>query len=247
MSPSPADDARPATVTPTSPGTPRPRPRPGWTEIAVGLGVLAVVTVVSVRIITPADVGPVAFGLFLTALSAIAAGGGFAVAAVVRIRSWTAFGVRRTSRGWMLVGLAGGVGAFALKFPAIAAYVAFTGVGGNAQDLWQSAATTGVTTVLLSILFLGVLTPIGEELLFRGVLTTALLRYGAVVGVVASALIFAVIHLAPATVLVAVIVGLVAGELRRRSGSVWPGVAVHVTLNVLSNVLAFVVVPALGG
>lgn len=245
MSPSPADDTRP--VTPMPPGSTRPRPRPGWTEIAVGLATLGVISIGSVLIITPATVGPDAFGLFLTALSAIAAGGGFAVAALMRVRSWDAFGVRRTSARWILTGLAGGLVAFALKFPVISAYVALTGDGANPQEVWQSAATTGVTTVILSILFLGVLTPIGEELLFRGVLATALLRYGAVVGVGGSTLIFAVIHVAPSTVLVAVIVGLLAGELRRRSGSVWPGVAVHVTLNVLSNMLAFVVLPALAG
>ncbi|TCK27142.1 CPBP family intramembrane glutamic endopeptidase [Pseudonocardia endophytica] len=248
MPPAPADDARPATATPMLQG--RARPRPGWTEIAVGFAVLGVITIGSVLVATSATVGAEAFGLLLTALSAVAAGGGFAVAAVVRIRSWAAFGVRRTSGRWVLTGVAGGLLAFACKFPLISAYVALSGDAGNAQQVWQPSATTGVATVVLSILFLGVLTPIGEELLFRGVLTTALLRYGAVVGVVGSTAVFAVVHVAPSTVLVAVVVGLVAGELRRRSGSVWPGVAAHVTLNVLSNVLAFVVlplVPALAG
>lgn len=242
MSLPPADRTRPATVIPAP-----PRPRPGWIEVAVGLGALGVITTGTLLLITPATVGPDAFGLFLTAFSAIAAGGGFAVAALVRVRSWQAFGVRRTTLRWMLTGLAGGLVAFALKFPVISAYVALTGDGANPQEVWQPAATAGVTTVVLSILFLGVLTPVGEELLFRGVLATALLRYGAVVGVVGSALVFAVVHVAPSTVLVALIVGLLAAELRRRSGSVWPGVAVHMTMNILSNVLAFVVLPMLAG
>jgi membrane protease YdiL (CAAX protease family) len=56
------------------------------------------------------------------------------------------------------------------------------------------------------VLFLSVLTPVGEEFLFRGVVANALLRYGPVVGVIAA-------------------------ELMRRSGSVWPAVAVHVVNN----------------
>lgn len=225
----------------------RDRPRPGWPEIAVGLVVVVVLAVGSVKVITPDGVGPVAFGVFMMTLSAIAAGGGFAAAVLVRVRSLHAFGVRRTTVRWLLIGLAGGLVAFALKFPAIAAYGALTGDTANPQADWSTAATTGVGTTILAILFLGILTPIGEELLFRGVIATALLRYGAIVGVIGSAVIFAVLHFAPATVLVALVVGLITGELRRRSGSVWPGVTVHIVFNVLSNVLAFVLVPALTG
>lgn len=240
-----ADRSRHPVVTPSTAA--RDRLRPGWTEIAVGLLVCAVLAVGSVQVITPDGVGPVAFGVFMMALSAIAAGGGFAAAALVRIRSLSAFGIRRTTGRWLWIGLVGGIVAFALKFPAIAAYGALSGDTANPQADWSTVATTGVGTTIVAILFLGILTPIGEELLFRGVVTTALLRYGAIVGVVGSAVIFAGLHLAPATVLAALAVGLIAGELRRRSGSVLPGITVHIVFNVLSNVLAFVLLPALSG
>jgi membrane protease YdiL (CAAX protease family) len=60
--------------------------------------------------------------------------------------------------------------------------------------------------------------PLGEELAFRGVVTTALLRYGALVGVVGSALIFAVMHGINVVFVAALIAGLITAELRRRSG-----------------------------
>lgn len=220
--------------------------RPGWTELLVGLGSPAVLAVGLTLLVEP-RVDRTTFGLFLMSLSAVAAGGGFALAVLVRVRALAAFAVRRTSARWLLVGLGGGVLAFALKFPVTWVYVALTGDAGNPQADWATAAGTGGAALVLSLLFLGVLTPIGEELLFRGVVATVLLRHGTVVGVVGSAVIFAVLHGVPATMLSAVIVGLIAGELRRRSASVWPGVGLHVVFNLLSGVLAFVVAPALGG
>ncbi|HEY3685279.1 MAG TPA: type II CAAX endopeptidase family protein [Streptosporangiaceae bacterium] len=222
------------------------RRRPGWTEIGVGL-VTSTVLTLGLTIAVHAVAGPVAFDVFLMVLSFIAAGGGFAAAVAVRIRSLAAFGVRRTTVRWLLIGLAGGVLAFVLKFPVTKIYVGLTGYTGNPQAMWASAAADGVVLTVLAFLFLGVLTPIGEELLFRGVIATALLRYGAVAGVLGSAVVFAVLHGNIVTALSGLIVGLIAGELRRRSDSVWPGVAAHIVFNVLSNVLAFVVLPLLGG
>ena len=43
--------------------------------------------------------------------------------------------------------------------------------------------------IVVATIFLSVVTPIGEEFTFRGVATTVLLRYGAVVGVVGGAII----------------------------------------------------------
>jgi membrane protease YdiL (CAAX protease family) len=91
--------------------------------------------------------------------------------------------------------------------------------------------------VILATLFLGIATPIGEEFLFRGVVTNALLRYGPFVGVVGSASIFALMHGLNMVLPAALVAGLVAGELFRRSGSVWPAVVVHIVFNLPSAVV----------
>ena len=75
------------------------------------------------------------------------------------------------------------------------------------------------------------LTPLGEELLFRGVVTTALLRYGPIVAVVGSAVIFAVAHGFNTVFPAALVVGLITAEIYRRSGSIWPAVVVHAVHN----------------
>lgn len=80
-------------------------------------------------------------------------------------------------------------------------------------------------------MFIGILVPPVEELLFRGVITNALLRYGPFVGVVGSMLIFALAYGLNVIFVVAAVVGLVFVELKRRSGSVWPGVIAHIFNN----------------
>ncbi|MGJ6968639.1 lysostaphin resistance A-like protein [Streptosporangium sp. G11] len=79
--------------------------------------------------------------------------------------------------------------------------------------------------------FLAVLTPIGGEFLFRGVVTNALLRYGPVVGVLSSSMVFALFHGINIAMSTALVVGVIAAETMRRSGSIWPAVAVHVVNN----------------
>ncbi|BBG00114.1 MULTISPECIES: CPBP family intramembrane glutamic endopeptidase [Pseudonocardia] len=212
---------------------------PGWPEIVVGLAVLAVVAYGSgPLIITPLGLSPVAHGLALGALSGIAGIAGFLAALGLRIRSLEAFGVRATTLRWLLIGVGGGVLAFVLVRILGIVMFALGIVPENIQESYTDAGSAGAWSVALSLVFLALLTPLGEELIFRGVLTTALLRYGAVVAVVGSALVFALMHGLNAVFFTALIVGLVAGELRRRSGSIWPAVAAHAVNNALAQAIA---------
>jgi uncharacterized protein len=61
--------------------------------------------------------------------------------------------------------------------------------------------------------------------------TNALPRYGSFVGVGASAVIFALLHRINMIFPAALVAGLVAGEVFRRSGSIWPAVIVLAVFN----------------
>jgi membrane protease YdiL (CAAX protease family) len=76
--------------------------------------------------------------------------------------------------------------------------------------------------------------PLGEELLFRGLGFAALGRYA----VPGSTIGFALAHGLLALIVPVLVAGLVLAELRRRTGSLWPGVATHATINLLGIVLA---------
>ncbi|KZD07516.1 CPBP family intramembrane glutamic endopeptidase [Oceanibaculum pacificum] len=209
----------------------QPALRPGWREIAAGLAMLVVVGFCGGILIARLPIDPVAIGLIFTALSGIAGMAGFLAAFLLRIRAWEAFGVRPTSGRWLLIGAAAGLAAFLLKSLAILAYIALTGDDVSPQQIYATGASGGAGAALLATIFLTVVTPLGEEFLFRGVVTRALLRYGPFVGVGGGALIFALFHGINIVFPAALVAGVIAGEVFRRSGSIWPAVMVHAVVN----------------
>lgn len=110
-------------------------------------------------------------------------------------------------------------------------YTMLTGQEANPQEIYIQGASGGLEMIILSVLLMGILTPIGEEFLFRGVLTNAMLKYVPYIGVGGSAVIFALLHGISIIFPAALVGGLVAGEVFRRSGSIWPDVIVHVMFN----------------
>lgn len=88
------------------------------------------------------------------------------------------------------------------------------------------------------------LTPLLEEMLFRGALFGALRRrHDAVTTVVVTSLLFAFVHIEPQLMLPIAMVGAALAFLRFASGSVWPGVVLHMTFN---GVTFFAVLHAAG-
>ncbi len=205
--------------------------RPTLPEAIVGLVVLGVVTFGGGSQLSRLGLDPVVYGLVLTALSGVAGIAGFAAAVLLRIRSLSAFGVRPVSRRWLFIGAGAGLVAFVVKSLAVLAYIEITGNSVPYQTMYAEGGSGGVLSLILATLFISFLTPLGEELLFRGVITTVLLRHGRpVIAVVGSALTFAIAHgitVFPA----ALLVGLITAEIYRRSGSVWPAVVVHIVYN----------------
>ena len=222
--------------------------RPGWPEILVGLAVMAVLgyglPITLNRTGISDTMSPVLSGLILAALSGVAGLAAFVLAARLRVRDWSVFGVRRTTRRWLLLGAGAGLLAVLVSRLAAAVLYYVTGPIENIQQPYADAAGGGVLAAILSVLFLAILTPIGEEFLFRGIVTTALLRYGAIAGVVGSSLIFALMHGLNAVFITALIVGLLAAEVRRRSGSVWPGVLTHVVNNLIGQLIVLALAAA---
>jgi len=91
------------------------------------------------------------------------------------------------------------------------------------------------------LLLLGVLTPLCEEILFRGVVLRSLLDHrGAWPAILLSSVIFALFHLHPIHALIALVLGLVAGWAMVATGSVWTAFAVHATNNLVACGMALV-------
>ena len=81
--------------------------------------------------------------------------------------------------------------------------------------------------VLLDIAITAVLVPFMEEFAFRGVVLSALRKYGIGFSIVASALIFGMAHMDFSTVVFAFVAGLVFGFLYAKTNNLWLPVIIH--------------------
>lgn len=211
-----------------------PKARPGWPEILTALGfyligivmlALWMTQIPDEQAILRINIGGVVNGL--VGLAALFA------AYALRVRNLRAFGFRATERKWLLVGAALGVLAFGGCFVIEGVYFHFITEPNNQAD-FQTAAKGGALSLFVLIITGAILTPLGEEFVFRGVIANALNRYGAWAGVVGSAAIFGVVHGFNVILFDAFMAGILTGILFRKTGSIWPGVVVHIVYNGLN-------------
>ncbi len=98
-------------------------------------------------------------------------------------------------------------------------------------------APQAIPTAILAILALSVIIPLAEEILFRGLLFSALVSRvspGMTIGL--TALIFGIYHGEPGPVAACTVLGLVLGYVRLKTQSIWPTVVIHATNNLLVGV-----------
>lgn len=119
-------------------------------------------------------------------------------------------------------------------------YIAVTGDNQNVQADYQAAASGGRLSFVATLALGAMLTSIGEEFVFRGIIANVLNRYGSWIGVLASSTIFALAHGINPVLPAAFVVGVICALLLRRTGSVWPAVMVHGVHNASS-----VIIPAI--
>ncbi|MFY0544691.1 CPBP family intramembrane glutamic endopeptidase [Brevibacillus sp. H7] len=107
------------------------------------------------------------------------------------------------------------------------------------QDEIVEAKEADSSSILVSILVIGILVPIAEELLFRGVVQTFLeRRWGAFWGILVSSLWFALMHIDLALFAPLFVIGLGLGYLRHRYQSLWGAVLLH-AMNNIAGVLYY--------
>lgn len=100
---------------------------------------------------------------------------------------------------------------------------------------WLDNTFELMQTGWMGILCLAVLGPVLEELLFRGAITKELLkRYKPGTAILLSGLLFGIFHLNPAQVVGACLYGFLFAWLYYKSGSLVPGILLHILNNSLS-------------
>lgn len=122
---------------------------------------------------------------------------------------------------------------------AAALYFAKVEIPGQATDLTRFFGA-GLTGIGMTVLIAGLIGPLVEEIVFRGVvfgaLSDLLPRW---LAVALSAAIFAGLHLNPYLIVPAFIVGVALALVYARSESLWPAVILHSLYNLTSIVLAY--------
>jgi hypothetical protein len=94
--------------------------------------------------------------------------------------------------------------------------------------------------LLLALLVLGVVAPIAEEAFYRGFLFAGLRsRMGFHWAVVFSAVVFAFGHLLPTSWPPIFVLGVLFASLYEQTGSIWPSIILHATINSVSLLLAY--------
>ena len=109
-----------------------------------------------------------------------------------------------------------------------------------AEDLFE-----GLIANPWGYVVIGLMAPLAEELVFRGAILRALLKWNKNhwIGIAISAVLFALIHMNPAQMPHAFLIGLLLGWMYYRTGSIIPGMVYHW----VNNSVAFAVGHILGG
>jgi uncharacterized protein len=99
----------------------------------------------------------------------------------------------------------------------------------------DTGAVHGGLQITILFLFLAVGAPLVEELFFRGLLQRSLARrFGPIVAVCGSAVIFGLAHFEALQLPALILFGLVLGLLAERTGRLGPGIVAHATFNAVT-------------
>lgn len=180
---------------------------------------------------------PTIFGLFL-AQSLMMLGLTWLVILRPYRLSLADIGLRPTYRAWYRLAFAAGF----LCLPLVGAVNLLVQdmIGTSIENpQLQNLAPEGFSWsgLLLMLLLVGVLVPIIEEIIFRGLILGWLCRHlPFAIAVPANALLFSVVHGIPQLMPALAVMGLVLCVFALRSGSLWPAIVVHGTFNSLMTV-----------
>ena len=120
--------------------------------------------------------------------------------------------------------------------------ITWIGIFGEPSSNTDLGTNWGSSSIDIAFLFLSVaiVTPIAEELFFRGYVLDAINRkHGDWTAIIWSAVLFGLVHVDPFTMGQAFMGGIIYGWIRMRTGSLLPAIACHMMWNMLALVLTY--------
>jgi len=233
---------------PTSVPIVRPSPRPSVRARDLLLVVaLTVALVLLVRFLVRDQVRSAEWIIPLLALqSAIPLAAVYLVIIRGRGLSWRDLGLRPISAGWLLGAIMLGIATvFAIGFVNYLSQSIAGGTMRNPQiDILAPIAMSWRGLVGLLVMA-GVVAPIVEEIVFRGVFYAWLrARWGVPVGAFVSAFAFALAHGIPILIPALLVQGVILALVYERSGSLWAPIVMHGVFNAVMSLAMFAALSA---
>lgn len=108
----------------------------------------------------------------------------------------------------------------------------------SSPDIPMPAGVAGVTTTVIRV---AVVAAVSEEITLRGYVMGNLRKYGDKFALLASALVFAVMHGNLVQAPFALIAGFGLGYLSIKTGTIWTGIAIHAANNLISVIVSYAV------
>ncbi|MCQ2192432.1 MAG: CPBP family intramembrane metalloprotease [Paludibacteraceae bacterium] len=170
--------------------------------------------------------------ILLASLTFLAGVLSIAAISALRLICWkTVFGCRNLQVGKVVVALVAGL----LGILAINGIAEVFEISNTLEDVFENLSKN-----VWGILFLAVLGPIVEELVFREGIVGSLLRRGVspLVAIVISALLFGLVHGNPIQIFAATFIGIILGVFYYKTGSIVLSAILHICVNSLSVITA---------
>jgi len=120
--------------------------------------------------------------------------------------------------------------------------ITWIGIFGEPSSNTDLGTNWGSSSIDIAFLFLSVaiVTPIAEELFFRGYVLDAINRkHGDWTAIIWSAVLFGLVHVDPFIIGSAFMGGIIYGWIRMRTGSLLPSIACHMMWNMLALVVTY--------
>ena len=114
--------------------------------------------------------------------------------------------------------------------------ISLFGVELTSPDITMPGGTLGITTSLIRIVAIAAVV---EELTLRGYVMGNLRKYGDKFAILASAVVFALMHGNMVQAPFALIAGFALGYLSVKTGTIWTGIAIHAANNFISTLVSY--------
>ncbi|NIA67347.1 CPBP family intramembrane metalloprotease [Pelagibius litoralis] len=155
--------------------------------------------------------------------------------------AWADLGFAPADRAWYRLAIAGGLACVPLMALSRLAFESLLeSPFENPQVDILSAGGFGWGRLIAMIGLVGVLVPLTEEVLFRGLLFPLLRRrFSFLPAALVSAVCFSLLHFIPPLIPAFILMGLILAAAREYSGSLWPPIIIHGLFNSLNLIALF--------